>query len=525
MNEPSNDTGKNEPSQSFFRRLFNKRGRRRLLIVLAWIVTLIALFYAEENWRGHRAWNKVRRGLEERGELVHFAAFIPKPIPDDQNFAATPVVQSWFVKDKFEWQDHYQRAAELISDSEKKQLQRNAPEFLDLMAWQMALEYAASHGTNEPVNRLFTTGKLDRPSRAQAAPAILEALKTNDTIFAELRVASQKPRALYPVNYELEDPWGILLPHLSPLRTGCLRLQLKVAAELALGRNDEASADVILTLSLADTIKDEPTLISHLVRGGCVQFATQSIWEGLAQHAWSDSQLQTFQSRLQSIDLIGEMQWPLAAERAAGFLTFDLLRQNGVVYLVDIGGAGSPTQFSRTLAKLAGFFIPTGWYYLEQVNYSRLHQLLIEGTFDPLQKTVSPRRIKNNMDALQREMPDGRWSRNFLQHKSLSAILLPALGRIPLKSAVAQTAANQAAIACGLERFRLARGQFPETLGELVPQFISSLPHDTITGEPYKYRRIADQKFVLYSVGWNGEDDGGTPGKKLFDETEGDWVW
>jgi len=30
---------------------------------------------------------------------------------------------------------------------------------------------------------------------------------------------------------------------------------------------------------------------------------------------------------------------------------------------------------------------------------------------------------------------------------------------------------------------------------------------------------------VLYSVGWNEKDDGGTPGKALFDEKQGDWVW
>jgi len=40
--------------------------------------------------------------------------------------------------------------------------------------------------------------------------------------------------------------------------------------------------------------------------------------------------------------------------------------------------------------------------------------------------------------------------------------------------------------------------------------------------ETFKYRRSANDKFLLYSVGWNKADDGGTPGKVL---TEGDWVW
>ena len=76
-----------------------------------------------------------------------------------------------------------------------------------------------------------------------------------------------------------------------------------------------------------------------------------------------------------------------------------------------------------------------------------------------------------------------------------------------------QTLANEAFIACGLERYRLAHGQYPETLEALVPQFAEKLPHDIIGGQPLKYHRTADGQFVLYSVGWNEKDDGGVPGK------------
>jgi hypothetical protein len=89
-----------------------------------------------------------------------------------------------------------------------------------------------------------------------------------------------------------------------------------------------------------------------------------------------------------------------------------------------------------------------------------------------------------------------------------------------------QTAANQAAIACALERYRLANGQYPETLQALRPQFMDRLSNDVITGQPYKYRRTDDSQFILYSVGWNEKDDGGVPSQHgLFDDQEGDWVW
>jgi len=62
-------------------------------------------------------------------------------------------------------------------------------------------------------------------------------------------------------------------------------------------------------------------------------------------------------------------------------------------------------------------------------------------------------------------------------------------------------------------------------LEALSPRFISVLPNDVITGQPYKYDRTEDGQFILYSVGWNEKDDGGVPGKTLFDQTQGDWVW
>jgi len=38
------------------------------------------------------------------------------------------------------------------------------------------------------------------------------------------------------------------------------------------------------------------------------------------------------------------------------------------------------------------------------------------------------------------------------------------------------------------------------------------------------YHRTENGKFLLYSIGWNETDDGGTPGT-LADVKKGDWVW
>jgi hypothetical protein len=354
---------------------------------------------------------------------------------------------------------------------------------------------------------------------------VLEALKTNDAIFAELRTASRRPYSRYPIVYNLDDPWGILLPHLARIKVACLRLQLRACAELAEGRNDAAFEDVKLMLSHADSLKGEPTLISCLIRMACVQIAVQPVWEGLAQHAWSEAQLQELQSRFRQFDFVSELRQSLAVERAAAILTADLLARNK--YSLDtLGGLGPNDPKVDGLMLMISRIAPRGWYQREKLSYCRLQQSLFDGIFDVEKKTISPGRVEPNFSALDQAFAGRQpFDTIVVKHQLLPIILLPALKNLPSKIARGQIVADQAALACALERYRLANGHFPEKLEELAPKFITALPHDVIGGEAYRYRRADDGAFVLYSIGWNEKDDGGTSGKRLFDEKEGDWVW
>src|SRR5258706_9364792 len=87
---PSSPSSRVPTFARFFRRLFSWRMLRRAVVGLAALLTLGALFYAEENWRGKRAWENYKQELEAKGVQLNFRAFAPPPVPDDQNFAMTP---------------------------------------------------------------------------------------------------------------------------------------------------------------------------------------------------------------------------------------------------------------------------------------------------------------------------------------------------------------------------------------------------------------------------------------------------
>jgi len=509
----------------------------RGLTALAWIVSLIALCYGAIDWRGRHAWNEYRQNYEAHVAPLDIQACIPKAIPDSENFAANPFVQSWFDP-QFGQSDNFLYNHDAWSQA-VKMMPTNVPpgrQFQDLVAWQAAFATVRSHA-GEPKDG-FRSGKLDLASRAQAAPAVLDGLKEDEAAFDELRAASARPDARYPIVYDLENPWGIRLPHLFRIKQTCQHLEIKASAELAAGRNENALDDVKLMLYLADTAKTEPILISYLVRIACVQMAIQPIWEGLAEHRWTDAQLQQLQARLEPHDFLADMQWPLRAERAFVVLTVDLLKKNGLGLFADFQRMLDPSSSrspNKLMLGLLGRVIPSGWYDQEKLHYCQRCDDEFQGNMDEASKRVFPRQIAANAAKMETFTKDnglfaagtpahGLWHA-IIHHELMAAMMSPALGRIPIKAAAAQTATDQAAIACALERYRPANGEFPENLNALVPRFITHLPNDVITGESFKYRRTADGRFVLYSVGWNEKDDGGVPGKTMFDETEGDWVW
>ena len=314
----------------------------------------------------------------------------------------------------------------------------------------------------------------------------------------------------------------------------CQRLQLKACAELAGGQSGPALEDLELMFRLTDSLKTDPFLISYLVRIACGQVATQPIWEGLAEHRWSDAQLQELETRLQQYNFIADLKAPLAAEQAGSIAMMELVRKKGLGYVLALNAAGRPEATAaaadaKKLNFIGSVIVPRGWYYLEELNLCRGFHVELATALDNNKQRVSPAQVKADTQAFEQMMAPPGFARTtpgtILGHRVMARLLLPALGRVILRSATAQTAFNQAAIACALERYRLANGHFPEALAALAPRFISPLPDDVLTGEPYKYRLRDDGQFVLYSVGWDEKDDGGVPGKTLFDDQQGDWVW
>lgn len=69
---------------------------------------------------------------------------------------------------------------------------------------------------------------------------------------------------------------------------------------------------------------------------------------------------------------------------------------------------------------------------------------------------------------------------------------------------------DAARIALACELHRSSRGEYPERLDQLAPEFLPEIPPDPFTGKPFVYERRPGG-FIVYSLGENLKDDGGEP--------------
>jgi len=504
---------------------------RRLLIGATVFVTLIALLVTEEDWRGKRAWENYQREWMAKGEKFDWQSFVPPSVPDDQNFFTAPIFNNMqngkIVMLPYGSDD----GPDSPVDARRSGYAIYRRQLTDLRAWQ---DYYRKPTNLRAVSGLImTNGTLSEhitnyvnhatdefpiaPEPQTPAKDVLFALSKFDSAVEELREASQRPYANVPLNYaDGFNSAGTLLPVLAELKRCSQLLQLRATAELADGQNAKALADAKLFLYLANSLRSSPFLISHLVRLAIVNMALQPIWEGLAEHQWSDEQLVALDAELGKMDFLTDYESVMRGERAFAIGEFENQRRTRkMMMLRDEGGLSKMVTVSLR-------FMPGAYFYQNELAFAQESQRWLLPLVDTNSRIISPSAIQQADESVRAEL------KHYSPYTVQARMTFPALDKAVLKFALTQSSIDLARVACALERYHLAHGEYPELLDVLTPQFIAALPHDIINGQPLHYQRTADGQFVLYSVGWNETDDGGKVALTKagsVDREKGDWVW
>jgi hypothetical protein len=502
---------------------------RRILIALAMLATLVAILYAEEDWRGKRAWENYKREWQAKGEKFDWQAFVPPSVPNGQNFFTAPIFTN-IQNHKIAMTPYGDDGGpDMRQDASKTGYAINRMWMTDLKAWQNY--YRNPTNLHTVVEEIWTNGDFltqtnylnhaadvfpIAPEPQTPAKDVLLALSKFDSAIEELRQASQRPYASVPLNYA--DGFrsaSTLLPVLAELKRCSQLLQLRASAELADGQNEKALDDIKLLLYLNNSLRNSPFLISHLVRIAIVAINVQPIWEGLAEHKWSDEQLIALDAELAKLDFLSDYDFTMRGEQAFAIASFENQRRTREVI------SSKPDGFGLITNKLT--LMPSAYFYQNELAYARVIQQWALPLVDTNSRVISPTALQRTENLADAER------KHYSPYKVQALMLFPALGAYAKKTSSIQSQVDLARVACALERYWLAHGEYPEMLDTLAPQFIAKLPHDIINGQPLHYRRTEDGNFVLYSVGLNEKDDGGEvvirKGGSAVDQEQGDWVW
>lgn len=483
----------------FFHWLFSWRTIRRALIALVGVVTLIAVFWTEENWRGKHEWEKYKREWGAKGERFDFADFVPKPIPDEENFFKAAIWEPTFDGEwdpkTGDWKRRNTNVVDVLEMTVYAQPGPKPPQrggdwekgtLTDLKVWQEYYRKAAGF-----------TNFFAVPSQPQTPAAdVLLALSRYNSAIESLRKASERPGSRPPLDYS--NPLATASAQLPFFREmkGCIQvLQLRAISELSAGENAAAFEDVKLMLRLTDSLQKQPTLIAQLVTMALWNFAIQPIYEGIARHQWNDAQLVELDSELSRFDFLANYEFIMRGERAFSIAMIGYIQQQ---------------------------YRLNPFYPRYRLANAQMFQRWILPAADLKQRTMSPRKTRDLQKSEATE-----WKKTTL-YNMLAKINFSALSKAQVRFAKSQSSVDLTRTACTLERYRLKHGNYPESLDALAPQFMTKLPHDIINGEPLRYHRADGNHYTLYSIGWDEKDDNGTVAKKKPGRMElekGDWVW
>ena len=237
------------------------------------LLGLFLMFYAGENLRGKSAWKNFKKEWEAKGEVFDYKQIVPKAVPSEKNFAHIPLLKPLH---DYKWNENLMEATPIDQkkhDQALSLLRIEGASIPKLGGWQIG------QSVDLTAWQKFFREKEGWPHPEEAgkpAADILQALEKFEVTMAELTQAGkERPLCRFDIKYEAH--FASLLPHLGPLRNFAKNFALRALAHSGNDDPEAALADIRMSLFLAESIKDETLLISHLVRIACLQISLQPI--------------------------------------------------------------------------------------------------------------------------------------------------------------------------------------------------------------------------------------------------------
>ena len=328
---------------------------------------------------------------------------------------------------------------------------------------------------------------------------------------------------------------AMLLPHLAPLKQASQRLTAATLCDLRKGNTSFAITNVRVMLAISKGMSDERLIISQLVRAAVVQIAMAANWSVLQATNLDEAGLAALQQDWAQLQFVAPAENALRMERAMTEETLVKMRNSNAEYrqytgmvFGSSGSGGTPSgdwfdrvgQVARDAAQNTGrralqVLWQNGWSYQDELKMLKGDQVLLDGirsfkSGQPFHQVLHWQSEQLAALGFQSRSDDAM----MLSSQDLRSLFtgsVMSLERFMTRIVQAEVARQFAETAIALKRYQMRQGCYPSNLAALVPDFLPAVPRDPLDSKPLRYQLKPDGGILLYSVGEDGEDNGGDP--------------
>lgn len=360
----------------------------------------------------------------------------------------------------------------------------------------------------------FLNGKT---AKHALVDAWLQADDAAITLFIE---ASKRDRYYLPRLSSDGSVVNIQLPALGAIRNYCNLLMVRTKARIGAGDVDGAITDLLAAHRVARVSCQGGTSIEYLVASAMEELASTVDGVLVASGKLSTTQASEYLAKLDAMPVRPDPYSLIhVSERCMALDGAMTARRTGIKEIL----AKAPKTVTQAQAEaILDPIMPT---VLRDINKTYDQLVRAARQSDAAQRQVMFSQIYRERDAAIAAAPRSpktpEESAAYLS-AHVQKIFTPAMDVLIGHALASQQSFELARVSLALAAYHADKGDYPEALNALTPGYLKEITPDRFAAGPLKYQKRG-KGFVLYSVGRNLKDDGGTPSTS-GKNTEGDIV-
>ena len=340
------------------------------------------------------------------------------------------------------------------------------------------------------------------PSAIRIHPSLLPSVRANlighNVHINQLLNFYATSPANQPARFDWNNRLSTFPTHLASLKFDVRLLGMRSRIFADAGHTGEAIRSILAAHRLAHLLNSEPCLISELLQQSLYSSADAQIERLLNQFALNDAQLVTLHQSIASFNVPAQYANALIGNRCQGIAEEEAFRNGSsteIQYIHEYGVRPFEKELAQQIKNRSEADRDADMSVYLEFHNSAIK--LFKSGYPQL--PASHEKYSENVKTLARmselqELFSDKSNSIYIYSRSLFTVPATKCHQWSLMQQLAGTA-------MAIERYRLANRTLPQSLNQLVPQFLSALPLDPYSeGKTLRYVAGANGSFMLSSI-------------------------